>query len=191
LVAVLPGGTPEIFPIPIKMLRSLPDVGLRVMSTALGTKSPTPSVEHFAGSALRPDGSPFYLTTLAPSLHEALAHPWRGAFYAPFGVGEVLGTVVGDPSATHIVTITVNAELRVEGKEHARVEWVLIGPKNTTANKAALIKSINITNPGPHNPEDIRRCIALHGPQRSRGEPKAIVAMQCGVAAACLIEAIC
>jgi hypothetical protein len=190
-VALLQGGNPEIFPIPIKMLRAVSDDGLKAMASALGTKSPKPPVEPYAGASLRPDGSPFYLATVAPSLEAALVGVWQGAFYAPFGVGNIVGTVLGDPGATDIVTITVNAELRVDGKEHVKVEWVMIGQKATTPNKAALIKSISIPNPGPHDPDDIRRCIALHGPQRSFGEPRAIVAMQCGVAAACLIEAIC
>ena len=54
-----------------------------------------------------------------------------------------------------------------------------------------MIRSIKIAAPGPHDSNDIRRCIALHAPQRVFGEAKALIAMQCEVAVACLIEAIC
>jgi hypothetical protein len=161
------------------------------MGQLLGKAKLKPAADQYVGAALRPDGSPFYLTTLAPSLAAALASAWQGAFYAPFGVGNIVGTVSGDQGSAPLSTVTVSAVLRVDGKEHVRAEWAMIGQNLTTPNVAALIKSINITNPGPHNPEDMRRCIALHGPQRAFGEPKALVAMQCGVAAACLIEAIC
>jgi hypothetical protein len=77
------------------------------------------------------------------------------------------------------------------GEELVSAEWEIIGTSTNTANNAALIRSVTITNPGWHDPADVRRCVALHAPQRVFGEPKAVVAMQCGVAAACLIEAIC
>ena len=71
------------------------------------------------------------------------------------------------------------------------VDWEIRGNQGTRPNKASLIGSVTINDPGPHDPDDIRRCVALHAPLRCFGEPRAIVAMQCGVAAACLLEAIC
>ncbi|MGH7066212.1 MAG: hypothetical protein ACREEU_00325 [Acetobacteraceae bacterium] len=191
MIAVLPGGIPEIFPAPIELMRALEAEGLRAMTATIDLPLGAPEVQQYIGSALKPDRSPFHLTTLAPQLAPSLEARWRGAFFAPFGIGDVLGTVEGDPGKPPFVSLTVKARLLVGGEEHVAVEWEVIGTQITTLNKAALIRSVRILNHGPHEPSEIRRCVALHAPQRVFGEPRAIVAMQCGVAAACLIEAIC
>ena len=156
----------------------------------LGAPNLTPPVKQHIGAALRADGTPFYLSTLAPELAAALEAPWQGAFYAQFGVGDVVGKVMGDPTQS-MASVTVSARLLVAGKEHVSAEWEVIGSKISTPSKMAMIRSIKIAAPGPHDLNDIRRCIALHAPQRVFGEAKALIAMQCGVAVACLIEAIC
>ncbi|MGH7103433.1 MAG: hypothetical protein ACREFJ_13655 [Acetobacteraceae bacterium] len=191
MIAFLQGGIPEIFPVPIELMRALETEGLRAMTEMIDLPHGAPAVQQYIGSALKPDRSPFHLTTLAPQLAPSLDARWRGAFFAPFGIGDILGTVEGDPGKAPFVTLAVKARLLVGGEEHAAVEWEVIGTQITTLNKAALIRNVNILNHGPHDSSDIRRCVALHAPQRVFGEPRAIVAMQCGVAAACLIEAIC
>jgi hypothetical protein len=193
MIALLQGGKPEIFPIPIADMEALIAAGAQAFAVTLGRQpsSLAPPASQYVGAALLPDGNPFYLTTLAPELAPSLAAPWQGAFYAPFGIGDIVGSVSGDPGATAVSTLKVDAKLLVEGNEEVAANWVVRGTKLTTPNKAALIGPITISRHGPHQAEDIRRCIALHAPQRVFGEPRAVVAMQCGVAAACLLEAIC
>jgi len=192
--AALAGGIPEIFPLSADDMTKLRTTGLRAMQSVLRTKSLTPSVDQYVGVALRPDKSPFYLTTLAPKPADALAEPWRGAFYAPFGVGDIVGELSADPgdaAKVKIAMVTVNARLVVQGDSRVHVQWQVIGSNFTSPNKAALIHAVTVLEPGPHNQEDIRRCVALHAPQRIFGEPRAQVALQCGVAAAALLESIC
>jgi len=115
-----------------------------------------------------------------------------------------VGTVVAAPLAAGSMSrsISVKARLLLDERGnpavftpgravHASVDWEMRGTQATRANKAALMVSVTIGNPGPHDPGDIRRCVALHAPQRSFRLPQSIVAMQCGVAAAALLEAIC
>ena len=213
MVAMLQGGSPqrEIFPIETGSMDDIKSIGLREMQLMLGvsllSELPQNAVQ-YVGAALRPDGSPFYLSTIASGFAN-LANPlgdWRGAFFAPFGIGDIIGTVEGclQQPGSLPTSITVKARLLVdngglpafvENRDRANprvsVDWVISGNQATRPNKSSLIHSVTIHQPGPHDPADIRRCIALHAPQRCFGEPRAIVAMQCGVAAAGLLEAIC
>ena len=211
MIAPIQGGNPqrEIFPLAVDRMQDLHGMGLAEMLQALGVpglnalaRNPTQHV----GAALKPDGTPFYLTTVAPEF-EDMANPtgkWQGAFFAPFGVADVVGTVEGEllsPGALP-TSLRVKARLlRDPGDNPSKaapgrkalvdVEWEVSGSQATRPNKAALIGSIRINDPGPHLADDIRRCVALHAPQRVFGEPRAIVAMQCGVAVASMLEAIC
>jgi hypothetical protein len=210
-VAPLQGGDPrrEIFPVSVDLMARLHSMGMAEICGLLGVKLlselPLGAAQH-VGAALKPDGTPFYLTTIAPDFGTT-ANPvgaWRGGFFAPFGVGDIVGTVEGDlvgPGALP-TTIKVKARLLLDAGgnppklagarvAYISVDWEMHGNQATRPNKAALIGSVTINDPGPHDAADIRRCVALHAPQRSFGEPRAIVAMQCGVAAACLLEAIC
>lgn len=211
MIAMLQGGSParEIFPISIDQVTDLQNTGASAIFRLLGVKgladlamSPT----QYVGAALRPDGSPFYLTTIAPDLGRS-ADPvgrWRGGFFAPFGVADVVGVVEGDLAAPGKMPTSIQVQARlmldvggeslnVDPGRSARVsvDWEVHGNQATRPNKAAIISYVKVIDPGPHLPDDIRRCVALHAPQRSFGEARAIVAMQCGVAAACMLEAIC
>jgi hypothetical protein len=178
------GGVPEIFPILATDMLHLQSTGEAMMAPLVAERqSPT-----FIGTALKPDRTPFYLCTIVPASADRASAKWNGAFFAPFGVGDVVGSVEVNPE---VLSISVKARLMANGEELVSAEWEIIGTSTNTANNAALIRSVTITNPGWHDPADVRRCVALHAPQRVFGEPKAVVAMQCGVAAACLIEAIC
>lgn len=211
MIAPIQGGNPqhEIFPLPLDRMAALQSTGLAEMLHLLRVKALAdlgmPGIQH-VGAALKPDGRPFYLTTVAPEFAN-MANPvgkWWGAFFAPFGVADVVGTVEGElvgPGALP-TKLLVKARLVLDGGQNpapvspgrsalVEVEWEIRGNQATRPNKAALIGSISIKNPGPHLAEDIRRCVALHAPQRAFGEPRAIVAMQCGIAAACMLEAIC
>ncbi|MEM9104989.1 MAG: hypothetical protein AAGC96_04975, partial [Pseudomonadota bacterium] len=151
--------------------------------------------DYFVGAATRADGTPFYLWITAPDLETGQQKPWTGAFFAPFGVGEIHGlvkAVPGNKSDDFAITeLDVTAKLVVRGKTHAEASWQLIGSQHSLPNKAALIQGVKIVDAGPHDADDIRRCIALHAPQMALGEPRALVSMQCGVAVSALIEAIC
>lgn len=192
MIQRLQGGTPEIFPISARDINQLRSDGARAMSSFTGDRSITDLGDDdvFVGVALKPDGSPFYLCIIGPSLEDGQSEEWKGAFYAPFGVGEVVGSVNGNPDMK-LASLSIKAQLLVQSEARVRAEWVVNGSQQTRPNKAALIQSVTISNPGPHRAEDIHRCIALHAPQRALGEPRAITAMQCGVAVAALIEAIC
>ena len=211
MVAAIQGGEPrrEIFPIPIESMAALYTMGLAEICALLGVQHLGElhlNAAHHVGAALRPDGTPFYLSTIAPDFG-ADADPvgqWRGGFFAPFGIGDIVGTVEGHLVAPGALptTMTVKARLFLDAggnppsltlgrAAHVSVDWEVRGNQATRPNKASLISSVTIHNPGPHDPADIRRCVALHAPLRCFGEPRAIVAMQCGVAAACLLEAIC
>lgn len=213
MFAPIQGGSPmrEIFPLPLDDVDALCKLGETEMRGMLGIsaikdldRAPLTYAQFF-GAALKPDGAAFYLTTLAPA---ATGTPqgipfWRGAFFAHFGVGDIVGTVEGTLQGPSEPTLlTVAAELRLdEGKARAApspqrtaeasASWTVHGSQATRANKLGLIGKVDVTNRGPHDPADIRRCIALHAPDRAFGELRAVVAMQCGVAAAALIEAIC
>jgi len=211
MIALLQGGDPtrEIFPISTDQAADLQATGAAEMLYLLGVQAlgellfkPT----QYVGAALKPDGSAFYLTTIAPDFG-GVADPvgqWRGAFFAPFGVGDIVGTVEGDLASPGKKPTSIKVKARLlldqggDGLTQARgravqasVDWEVAGSQATRPNKASLIRSVTIHDPGPHDRDDIRRCVALHAPQRSFGEARAIIAMQCGVAAACLLEAIC
>lgn len=192
MIANLQGGRPEIFPIDVDSLRALQEIGLQTMQAALATRQAAgPEVHQYAGVALRPDGAPFYLTTVAPAYSLKMTRaPWHGAFFAPFGVGDVHGEVYSEPDGKMVV-LKVAARLMVRGAEHAAASWEVLGTQVTAPNKSSLIRAVSVATPGPHDPADMRRCIALHAPEKVFGEPRAIVAMQCGVAVAALLEAIC
>jgi hypothetical protein len=185
------GGDPGIFPLSVDAMAALQRDGGQAIRSMFVADPSYPSTDQHIGVATRADKRPFYLTTFAPSLAESAGVSWQGGFYAPFGVGNVAGTVVGQTMTGSVESLTVAAKLLIQGNENVSVEWAVIGSSETTPNTAALIQKINIVNPGPHDPDDLRRCIALHAPQQVFGEPKAIVAKQCGVAVSCLIEAIC
>lgn len=191
MIAPLPGGIPEIFPARIDLMHKLEAEGLQEMRAMIRSIGAEGEDAQYIGSALKPDRSPFHLTTLLSQDKVRPDVKWWGSFYAPFGIGEVLGTVQCSPDG-NLVTLAVNTWLRVDGdEEHVAVDWEVRGSQITKVNKAALIKRVNVRHAGPHVEADVRRCVALHAPQRVFGEPSAIIAMQCGVAAACLIEAIC
>ncbi len=195
MIAALPGGSPEIFPIPVKSFMKLRESGINV-AKGFGLKSKQIESEEFFGATTRTDGTPFYLWSTAPSLKVGKLENWSGTFFAPFGVGNLYGHVEAEPGQEKtdkyaITTLNVEARFEVEGKDLVAAKWTVIGSQLTVPNKMAIIKKVKVIDAGPHNKEDIRKCIALHAPQRVLGEPRAIVAMQCGVAAACLIEAIC
>jgi hypothetical protein len=177
------GGTPEIFPISAADMLSLQNSAREQMAPLVAGESPV-----FVGTALKPDGTPFYLCTMVPDSARAGSTQWKGAFFAPFGVGDVIGSVEGYPN---VASISVKARLMARSDELVSAEWEVIGTVADTVNNSALIRSIRVINAGPHDSGDVRRCIALHAPQCVFGEAVAVVAMQCGVAAACLIEAIC
>ena len=217
MVAALQGGNPtrEIFPISTDRMVDMQTRGSAQILGLLGVKKLSDiqlKPGQHIGAALKPDGTAFYLTTIAPDFG-LTANPvgqWRGGFCAPFGVADVVGIVEGDlaePGAKP-TTIRVKARLVLDAGGNAlksnrdakaerggtvlvSVDWEIRGSQATRPNKAALIASVTINDCGPHDSADIRRCVALHAPQRSFGEPRAIIAMQCGVAAACLLEAIC
>jgi hypothetical protein len=192
MIALLQGGDPtrEIFPISTDQAADLQATGAAEMLYLLGVQAlgellfkPT----QYVGAALKPDGSAFYLTTIAPD--------W---------VGDIVGTVEGDLASPGKKPTSIKVKARLlldqggDGLTQARgrgvqasVDWEVAGSQATRPNKASLIRSVTIHDPGPHDRDDIRRCVALHAPQRSFGEARAIIAMQCGVAAACLLEAIC
>ena len=197
MIAALPGGSPEIFPLPVKSFMELGDNGMRA-AQSLGLKKKQLEPEQFIGATTRTDGTPFYLWSTAPTLKAGTEKDWTGTFFAPFGVGNLYGRVDASPGQLDdkkdefaITTLKVNARLAIQGKDVVVARWTVIGSQLTVPNKMAMIKSVKVEKKGPHNAEDIRKCIALHAPQRALGEPRAIVAMQCGVAAACLVEAIC
>lgn len=213
MIAPIQGGSPsrEIFPLSLEDMDRLRDVGLREMLGMLGARALADlqrdnlPMKQYVGAALKPDGTAYYLTTLAPAIkgEPGPVGAWSGAFFAPFGTADIVGTVRGDLSKDATPTVlSVEARLLLDagGNPHdpqsgrgaeVEVAWEVRGSQATRPNKAALIGRIDIRKPGPHRPDDIYRCIALHAPQRVFGELRAVVAMQCGVAAACLIEAIC
>jgi hypothetical protein len=188
-------GRPVIVPVPLPTIDDLRQTGHTTMTAALGGAFSTlrVPVTQFMGAALRPDGTAFYLTTAAP--HAPLTGSitdWVGAFYAPFGICDVSG-VVEAVAAGNDVVVTVDARLNRSGSDYVAAKWSVRGPAPSIrqANSTALIETITIINSGPHEAEDIRRCIALHARQVVWGEPQTVVAGQCGVAVGCLIEAIC
>jgi len=211
MIAPIQGGEPgrEIFPIPVADLADLQSMGAREILGLLRVKAlkelPADASQH-VGAALKPDGRAFYLTTIAPEFGPTKdpVGQWRGGFFAPFGIGDIVGMVEGElakPGALP-TSIKVKARLLLDAGGNPRravrgrapyisVDWEVRGSQATRPNKASLIGSVTVNDAGPHDPADIRRCVALHAPQRVFGEPRAIIAMQCGVAAACLLEAIC
>lgn len=193
MIAPLPGGQPGIFPIPHDLFDRLRNDGSKA-ARDLGVGG-AELENFFIGATTRADGAPFYLFITAPDLKTGQEKQWQGAFFAPFGVGEIHGLVKAVPGNKSdefaMSKLDVTAKLVVEGKTHAEASWQLIGSQHSLPNKSALIQNVDVTNAGPHEAEDIRRCIALHAPQMALGEPRALVSMQCGVAVSALIEAIC
>lgn len=209
MIAQISGGNPtrEMFPVLLVRMEQLQKVGASAMTELLrrsGTKQSDSAVQYI-GAALKPDGTPFYLTTLAPPMHGSdFVGRWAGAFFAPFGVANLVGVVEAEVKEAHgPISLRTKAALVRDaggnppkddfdvGKPYVSAEWEVQGSQATRLNKSALIGAVNIIDPGPHDPADMRRCIMLHAPQRCFGEPSAVIAMQCGVAAACLIESIC
>lgn len=192
----LPGGdagSPEIRPLPFRALADLQAEGLRTLNGAFPQLAQAkPPLEQFVGAAVRPDSRPFYLTVVAPAdAPDGL--PWRGGFYAPFGFFHVRGALEGRPYSASASLLEVTAALVLEDKEIGSAEWTVIGPHSAAApqNSEAMIQSIKVASAGPHAPADVRACIARHAPLSSWGEPQAVAARQCGVAVACLVEAVC
>jgi len=210
-IEFLPGGDPrrEIFPLALDRIDNLQSVGKSEILAMLGVAEINElalNASQYIGAALKPDGTPFYLTTIAPDFGRTKdpVGAWRGGFFAPFGFGDVVGIVEGELLAPGALPTTLNVKARLlldaggnpatytPGRTpHVSVDWVVYGNQATRANKSSIIQSVTIHDPGPHDPADIRRCVALHAPQRGFGEVRAVIAMQCGVAAACLLEAIC
>lgn len=184
------GGLPDIFPLSLDKLAQMQTAAEAAIRARLTALDRAPKLQQYLGAALKTDGRPFYLSTHAPDLEPSLEQDWQGGFFAPFGVGEIHGSVQCAHGPDRAVTLAVHAALTAGSNELAAANWSILGSQHSHANKAALVRTIEITNPGPHSAEDIRRCIALHAPQRY-GEPRAIVAAQCAVAVAALIEAIC
>lgn len=198
IIAPIPGGHAGIFPLPLKIMDDIAETGAAIMGKALGqgVKKMKPAGEQYIGISRRPDGTPFYLTTFAPFSFQAAQESktgWSGAFYVPLGYGYLVGTVAGETVSDTQSAFTVKARLYVGDEETVAAKWRVLGPNahDDTPNRMALIDGVEISEKGPHMAEDMRKCIALHAPQAAWGEPKAVVAQQCGVAVACMIEAIC
>jgi hypothetical protein len=211
MIEFLPGGDPrrEIFPLSLDRIDNLESVGRSEILAMLGVggiEQLAFDASQFIGAALKPDGTAFYLTTIAPDFGRTKdpVGSWRGGFFAPFGVGDVVGIVEGELLSPGALPTSLNVKARLlldaggnpavyeSGRTpHVSVDWVVRGNQATRANKSSIIQSVTIHDAGPHDAADIRRCVALHAPQRSFGEVRAVIAMQCGVAAACLLEAIC
>jgi hypothetical protein len=152
-----------------------------------------PAIEQFVGAGIRPDGRPFYLTIVAPDAALQKDAAWSGAFFAPCGFFHVAGSVEGRPYAADSSLLAVSAALILDGRETVAARWSVIGPSAsvTAQNNEAMIQDITIAAKGPHDERDIRSCIARHAPLCAWGVPRTVVAAQCGVALACLIEAVC
>ena len=199
-----PGGggnpcPPDCLPIGTDEMDELRHTGWRWITQQLGIdggKSDAP-VRQYLGTVRRTDGLPFYATLAAPPCEdEQPPEDWRGAFYAPFGFFRLVGTLRGRPGEENRYLLEVDAWLEAEGRSGAAMtaaRWVIAGPhpKVRAPNRAALLQSIEIRSSGPHDDSDLRSCIALHAPNAVWGDPRSVVAQQCGVAAACLIEAVC
>ena len=211
MFAPIPGGSPpQIFPIEDCRMDDLLNFGRAEILAMLGKASigaVGEGCKQFIGAGLRTDGTPFYMTTIAPKDIGREEDPegyWSGGFFAPFGVADVVGKVectlvkqapievhvtamlLPDPGGNPLPTITHGSRAAI-----VSVEWTVYGNQATRANKGALIKNVTVHNAGPHQSDDIKRCVALHAPQHCFGFSQSVVAMQCGVAAACLVEAIC
>jgi len=211
MFAPIPGGSPpQIFPIEDCRMDGLLKFGRAEILEMLKKKSIEDvgaGCKQFIGAGLRTDGTPFYMTTIAPKDIGREEDPegyWCGGFYAPFGVADVVGKVectlvkrapievhvtamlLPDPGGNPLAPVAPGSRSSI-----VEVEWTVHGNQATRANKGALIKLVKVIKQGPHNPDDIKRCVALHAPQHCFGFSQSVVAMQCGVAAACLVEAIC
>ena len=187
-------GPLTIQPVPPRMMDALRADGLAQINALYPSLAQAkPPVEQYIGASVRPDSRPFYLTIVAPDATLAKDAAWVGAFYAPFGFFHVAGSVEGKPISAESSSLTVDAALVLDGKETVAAQWTVIGPNAgvTTSNNEAMIQSISIRAKGPHDERDIRSCIARHAALNAWGEPKAVIARQCGVALACLIEAVC
>jgi len=196
ILAPIPGSAGGSLPLALPVMDDLIVTGGQAMAGELGIdlKALKPPLQQYVGFSRRPDGEPFYLTTLAPISFDSIKKAaWSGAFYAPLGYGHVVGTVKSDASSGTVAYFSVDAKLYVGTTETVAANWRVLGPDQSVAprNLAALIDRVHVTRPGPHDAADMRRCIALHAPAAAWGEPRGLVAQQCGVAVACLIEAIC
>ena len=200
ILVPIPGGPGGSFPLSLPIMQDLIAAGGAAMAGELGIdlKALKPPLEQYVGFSRRPDGEPFYLTTLAPMSFDSIKKDtktveWSGAFYVPLGYGHVIGTVVSEAGSGTTAYFSVKAKLYVGSTETVAANWRVLGPDQSVPqrNLAALINRVEVTRPGPHDAADMRRCIALHAPAAAWGEPRGLVAQQCGVAVACLIEAIC
>lgn len=182
-------------PLPLGAIDELSRTGLDVMQYLLGAppEKLKPPAAQFTGAAKRTDGKLFYLSIVAPEFKAGPDAAWSGAFYAPFGHFHVAGSVKGAAAGKEAVTLSVAAKLVLGSKDLVAADWTVLGPKSDLRppNRSCLIKAIKVTESGPHDKRDIRMCIARHAPERAWGEPKTVVASQCAVAVACLVEAIC
>lgn len=192
----MPGGFDAGLPLPLPVMEDIIRTGGEAMANELGVdlKAMKGPSEQYVGIGRRPDGEPFYLTTIAPSSFETIKNvAWSGAFFVPLGFGHVIGKVDGERGSGTTTYFSVKARLLVGTAERVVASWRVLGPHQTVPRKnlAALIDRIEIAQPGPHDAADMRRCIALHAPAAAWGEPRNLVAQQSGVAVACLVEAIC
>ena len=187
-------GTQSIQPILPKSMDALRADGLAAIHALNPSLAQaTPAVEQFVGASVRPDGRPYYLTVVAPEATLQKDASWSGAFYAPCGYFHIAGSVEGGPYTADSSLLKVSASLYLAEKETVAAQWTVIGPNaNIVAqNNEAMIQDITITAKGPHDERDIRSCIARHAPLYAWGVPRTVVASQCGVALACLVEAVC
>ena len=187
-------GTQSIQPIAPRAMDALRADGLATLNALYPSLvQATPAIEEFVGASIRPDGRPFYLTVMAPEAALEKDAAWTGAFYAPGGFFHVAGSVEGRPHTAGSSLLTVSAALFVAEKEAVAAQWSVIGPNAgvDAQNNEAMIQDIAITARGPHDERDIRSCIARHAPLLAWGLPRTVVASQCGVALACLVEAVC
>ncbi len=187
------GGGQSIQPIDPRAMQALGTDGLAALHALYPSLAKAkPPLGQFIGASVRPDERPFYLTILAPQGAPA-KDAWLGGFYAPFGYFHVVGSVQGKAHSAEMSSIAVSAVLALGGKKTVAAQWKVLGPAAglDTLNTEAMMQSVTVSAKGPHDERDIRACIARHAPLSSFGEPRAVVARQCGVALACLIEAVC
>jgi hypothetical protein len=182
------GGPSSIFPLTEEQITSLREMG-RVFVTS-NTPSGSRLVARF-GAAMKPDGVPFYLMTYSPET--PTRDEWRGLFVMEQGPFQINGTVRAVP-ATGVMSVH-STVLRGQTTV-VDVRWDVMGPAVGTnpTNVAGMLTGTEIMNPGPHAPDCLRDCLALHAPQcvpmREGNEPQ-LVATVAAIAASCLIICRC
>lgn len=187
------GGADSIRPVERAALEALEKDGLTALHALYPAMAKAkPPLEQYVGASVRPDGRPFYLTILAPPSMTPKG-AWLGGFYAPFGFFRVMGSVQGKAQSAESSSLAVAAVLMLGEKKAVAAQWSVLGPaaRLDTLNTETMLQSVTVSAKGPHDERDIRACIARHAPLSSFGEPRAVVARQCGVALASLIEAVC